>query len=66
MQYSAEFIILAPPFDQQLSNYLTKNYIVRKVDSEDKTPLAPIHSGLAYERPAWSKIITATSPETRK
>ena len=62
MQYSAEFIILAPPFERNFQITWQK---MRKVDSEDKTPLAPIHSGLAYERPAWSKIITATSPENR-
>ena len=63
MQYS--FIISVPPFEGNFQITLQKNYMVRNVDSEDKTPLAPIHSGLAYERPAWSKIITATSPENR-
>jgi hypothetical protein len=65
MQYSAEFIILAPPFERNFQITWQKSYIARKVDSEGKTPLAPIHSGLACERPAWTEIITATSPENQ-
>ena len=37
MQYSDEFIILAPPFERNFQ-ITWQNYIVRKVDSEDKTP----------------------------
>ena len=39
MQYSAEFIILAPPFERNFQ--------------------------ITWQRPAWSEIITATSPENR-
>ena len=35
MQYSAEFIILAPPFERNFQITWQK---MRKVDSEDKTP----------------------------
>ena len=66
MQYSAEFIILAPPFDRNFQITWQKitsweKWILR---IKPRNPVTlHIHSGLAYERPAWSKIITATSPE---
>jgi len=36
----------------QLSNFLTKNYILRKVG---ETPLTPIHSALDRERPLMDR-----------
>ena len=40
-QYSAECIILAPPFWMPLSNYVTKNYSLRKVEFGGETKVIP-------------------------
>jgi len=48
MQFSAECIILALPFE---CNFQKKNYILRKVALWGETPLTPIHSALDRERP---------------
>ena len=46
-----ECIILAPPFWLKLSNYLTKNNSLRKVEIEVESPSTPIHSALTGKRP---------------
>ena len=39
----------------QLSNYLTKNYTLRKVEFEGETLSTPIHSALTGERPRMDR-----------
>ena len=47
----------------RLSNYLTKNYSLRKVEIDSESPSTPIHSTLTGERPHTDSV-TTTSTET--
>ena len=45
----------------QLSNYLTKNYSLRKVELEGESPSTPIDSALTGERPHMDRDETGSS-----
>ena len=51
-------IILAPPFECD-SNYLTKNYTLRKVEFQGETLSTPIHSTFTGKRPRMDRDVSS-------